>query len=60
MEYEFYSDDYRPLIKGDMYFTPDGTAFIRGDIVIPDALRGEELWFALKTAAEIIDRKSVV
>lgn len=54
MEYEFYSDDYRPLIKGDMYFTPDGTAFIRGDIVIPDALRGEEMWFALKTAAEII------
>lgn len=54
MEYEFYSDDYRPLIKGDMYFTPDGTAFIRGDIVIPDALRGEELWFTLKTAAEII------
>lgn len=54
MKYEFYSDDYRPLIKGDMYFTPDGTAFIRGDIVIPDALRGEELWFTLKTAAEII------
>lgn len=54
MEYEFYSDDYRPLIKGDMYFTPDGTAFIRGDIVIPDDFRGEELWFSLKTAAEII------
>lgn len=54
MEYEFYSEDYRPLIKGDMYFTPDGTAFIRGDIVIPDDFRGEELWFSLKTAAEII------
>lgn len=54
MEYEFYSDDYRPLIRGDMYFTPDGTAFIRGDIVIPDDFRGEELWFSLKTAAEII------
>ena len=54
MEYEYYSDDYRPLRKGDMYFTPDGTAFIRGDIVIPDDFRGEELWFTLKTAAEII------
>lgn len=54
MEYEYYSDDYRPLQKGDMYFTPDGTAFIRGDIVIPDDFCGKELWFTLKTAAEII------
>lgn len=54
MEYEYYSDTYRPLVKGDMYFTPDGTAFIRGDIVIPPDFRGEELWLSLKTAAEII------
>lgn len=54
MEYEYYSDTYRPLEKGDMYFTPDGTAFIRGDIVIPPEFRGEELWLSLKTAAEII------
>lgn len=54
MEFEYYSDDYAPLCKGDMYFTPDGTAFIRGDVVIPDDYRGEELWLTLKTAAEII------
>lgn len=54
MEIEYYSDDYAPLCKGDMYFTPDGTAFIRGDVVIPDDYRGEELWLTLKTAAEII------
>lgn len=54
MEFEYYSDDYAPLCKGDMYFTPDGTAFIRGDVVIPDDYRGEELWLSLKTAAEII------
>lgn len=54
MEYEYYSDSYRPLIKGDMYFTPDGTAFIRGDLAIPSDFRGEELWLSLKTAAEII------
>lgn len=54
MEFEYYSDDYAPLCKGDMYFTPDGTAFIRGDVIIPDDYRGEELWLTLKTAAEII------
>ncbi len=54
MEYEYYSEDYRPLQRGDMYFTPDGTAFIRGDVAIPEELIGQELWFSLKTAAEII------
>lgn len=53
MEYEYYSDDYRPLKKGDMYFTPDGTAFIEADVDIPKELQGRELWFSLKTAAEI-------
>ena len=53
MEFEYYSDDYRPLQKGDMYFTPDGTAFIKADVDIPKKLQGKELWFSLKTAAEI-------
>ncbi|MBQ7116295.1 MAG: alpha-mannosidase [Clostridia bacterium] len=53
MEFEYYSEDYRPLKKGDMYFTPDGTAFIKADVNIPDNLKGKELWFSLKTAAEI-------
>lgn len=53
MEFEYYSDDYRPLQKGDMYFTPDGTAFIKADVDIPKELQGKELWFSLKTAAEI-------
>lgn len=53
MEYEYYSGDYRPLKKGDMYFTPDGTAFIEADVDIPKELQGRELWFSLKTAAEI-------
>ncbi len=53
MQFEYYSDDYRPLKKGDMYFTPDGTAFIKADVNIPEALKGKELWFSLKTAAEI-------
>lgn len=53
MEFDYYSDNYRPLKKGDMYFTPDGTAFIKADVDIPDELKGKELWFSLKTAAEI-------
>ncbi len=53
MEYEYYSDDYRLLKKGDTYFTPDGTAFIKADVDIPKELQGRELWFSLKTAAEI-------
>lgn len=53
MEFEYYSDEYRPLNKGDMYFTPDGTAFIKADVDIPEELQGKELWFSLKTAAEI-------
>lgn len=53
MEFEYYSEDYRPLSKGDMYFTPDGTAFIKADVDIPKHLQGKELWFSLKTAAEI-------
>ncbi|MBQ8503013.1 MAG: alpha-mannosidase [Clostridia bacterium] len=53
MEFQYYSEDYRPLKKGDMYFTPDGTAFIRADVNIPEHLQGKELWFSLKTAAEI-------
>ena len=53
MEFEYYSDDYRPLQKGDMYFTPDGTAFIKADVDIPKELQSKELWFSLKTAAEI-------
>ncbi len=53
MEFEYYSQDYRPLKKGDMYFTPDGTAFIKAEVNIPDNFKGKELWFSLKTAAEI-------
>ena len=52
--YEFYSDEFRPLKKGDLYFTPDGTAFIKAETEVPDSLKNKELWLYLKTAAEII------
>jgi len=37
-DYVFDSEEWRPLNKGDMYFTPDGTSFIRGHATIPDIL----------------------
>lgn len=54
MQYEFYPEGWRNLNKGDMYFTPDGTAFFKADVTVPSHLKGKELWFSLKTAAEII------
>lgn len=54
MNFEFYDDEFRPLKKGDMYFTPDGTAFIEADYVLPEHLIGKKYCFSLKTAAEMI------
>lgn len=54
MNFEYYPEGWRSLSKGDMYFTPDGTAFFKADVEIPEHLLGKELWFSLKTAAEII------
>lgn len=53
-DYEFYPEGWQPLSKGDMYFTPDGTAFFEADVIVPEKFYGKELWFSLKTAAEII------
>ena len=53
-EYVFDDPDYRPLKKGDLYFTPDGTAFIRGHVRIPERMKGKQLYLHLSTAAEMI------
>ena len=37
-----------------MYFSPDGTAFIRGHAQIPESLKEKDIWFTLHTAAEMI------
>lgn len=49
-----YDNDYRPLKQGDVYFTPDGTAFIRGKGKVPTGFLGKEVYFLLHTAAEMI------
>ncbi len=54
MNFEYYDEEYRPLRKGDMYFTPDGTAFIKAEYELPKHLEGKKYCFSLKTAAEMI------
>ncbi|MBQ8209746.1 MAG: alpha-mannosidase [Clostridia bacterium] len=54
MQFEFYDNEPRDLKRGDMYFSPDGTAFIEADAVIPEKYMGREIRFSLKTAAEMI------
>lgn len=53
MEFSFYDEDYRPLSRGDMYFTPDGSAFLRCETVVPERFRTGEVWLYLRTAAEM-------
>ena len=53
-EYVFDDPEDRPLRKGDLYFTPDGTAFIRGHVRIPERMHGQKLYLHLSTAAEMI------
>lgn len=54
MEYEFYDGgEFRPLRRGDIYFTPDGTAFIEADFEVPERFRGRDYCFTLQTAAEM-------
>lgn len=52
--YEYYPEGWRELRRGDLYFTPDGTAFIEAKVKVPEELLEEELWFTLHTAAEMI------
>ncbi len=54
LKYEYYPEGWKKLTRGDLYFTPDGTAFFKADVKIPEHLKNKELWFSLKTAAEII------
>ena len=53
-EYEYLDGSERPLRKGDLYFTPDGTAFIKGSGTIPERFKGKEIYLTLRTAAEMI------
>ena len=40
--YEFNDGPERDLRRGDLYFTPDGTAFIRAEADIPERFKGKK------------------
>ena len=54
MQFEYYDSEPRKINKGDMYFSPDGTAFIEAYEKVPEKYKGKEVRFCLKTAAEMI------
>ena len=53
-EYDFYDEDFRLLQKGDTYFSPDGSAFLKCEAGIPEELKGKDIYFYFKTASEMI------
>ncbi len=52
--YEFYDEDYSLLNIGDIFYTPDGSAFLRCECEIPEELKGKDYYFYFKTASEMI------
>ncbi len=53
-EYDFYDEDYSVLNKGDIFYTPDGSAFLKCECDIPEELKGKDYCFYFKTASEMI------
>lgn len=53
-EYDYYDKDYRPLNKGDIFYSPDGSAFLKCECVVPEELKDKDYYFYFKTASEMI------
>lgn len=53
-EYEESPEGVRPLHRGDLYYTPDGTLFFEAQVTVPEHLRHKELWISMWTASEVI------
>lgn len=54
MNYEYYTDDYQAISDGEMFFSPDGTVFLRNTVTLPEEMKDEEVWFQFITASEMI------
>ena len=52
--YEFIDGPERELRRGDLYFTPDGTAFIHGHATLPEHFLSRPVYLRLKTTAEML------
>lgn len=53
MNYEYLGDRH-PIQNGDVYFSPDGTAFLDNEFEIPAEWQDKKVWFYFETAAEMI------
>lgn len=53
-EYNFYDEDYLPLNRGDIFYSPDGSAFLRCECKVPEELKNKNYYFYFKTASEMI------
>ncbi|MBQ2759067.1 MAG: alpha-mannosidase [Clostridia bacterium] len=53
MQYEFYDEEYRELNIGELYYTPDGSAFIKCCVTIPEELKDREVYLYTKTSSEM-------
>ncbi len=53
-EYKYYDEDFKLLNKGDIFYTPDGSAFLRCESTVPEELNNEEIYFFFRTASEMI------
>lgn len=47
-------NDWRPLKREDVIFTPDGNVVIEAEGVVPPEFRGEKVYLLLHTASEMI------
>ncbi len=55
--YEMDDAEPRPLRRGDLYFTPDGTVFLHAEAVLPEDLRGRtDVRLRIATAGEMLVR----
>ena len=53
-KYEYYDENYTLINNGDMFFSPDGSAFLKCECSVPSELKGQDFCFFFKTASEMI------
>lgn len=53
-EYEFYDDCFKPLNRGELYFSPDASVFLTCECKIPEELKGKKYFFYFKSPSEMI------
>lgn len=53
-EYEYYDSDFSLLNKGDLYYSPDASVFLKCRCDIPDELQGKDFYLYFKTPSEMI------